>query len=232
MGYEIKPLGIKSWAEDDRPREKMLLKGKAALSDAELLAILLGQGTKNFTAVDLAKEVLRLAENDLYQLSRLTIVDLKKIKGIGTAKAVTIMAALELGRRRRDSAKVERPKITGSQSVYDHFKPYLSDLKHEEFWILCISRNLEIQKTIQVSSGGSTGTVVDPKIIFKHAIENLANGLILCHNHPSGSLKASHQDIHLTKKIVEAGKLMDVVVADHLIFTDTGYFSFADNGLI
>lgn len=232
MDYEIKPLGIKSWAEDDRPREKMLLKGKAALSDAELLAILLGQGTRNFTAVDLAKEVLRLAENDLFQLSRLTITDLKKVKGIGEAKALTIMAALELGRRRKDFAKIEKPVITGSQSVYNHLKPYLSDLKHEEFWILCLSRKLEITKTVQISSGGVTGTVVDPKMIFKHAIENLANGLLLCHNHPSGSLKPSHQDIHLTKKIVEAGKLMDIVVADHLIFTDVGYFSFADNGLI
>ena len=207
-------------------------KAYAALSDAELLAILIGNGTRELSAVDLSKEILRLANNDLHSLSKLSITDFQKIKGIGEAKAITIMAALELGRRRKENAKQERLFLNSSKSAYEHFKPYLTDLKHEEFWILCLSRRLEIQKTIQISTGGIAGTVVDPKIIFKHALDNLSNAILLCHNHPSGNLNPSSQDLHLTKRLVEAGKLLDISVADHIIFTDDSYYSFADNGQI
>ena len=222
---------ILSWAEDDRPREKMLLKGNGALSDAELIAILIGSGTVDLSAVDVAKLILQKANNNLNELARLSLKDLMKVKGIGEAKAISIAAALELGRRRKDAEAVRRPKITCSRDAYDQIKPYLWDVPHEEFWILLLSRSNEVIRPVQISQGGVSGTVADPKLIFKHAIEHLASALILVHNHPSGNLTPSQADKDLTKRLKEAGKLLDTPVLDHLIFTDTNYFSFADEGL-
>jgi DNA repair protein RadC len=227
-----KPLSIKSWSPDDRPREKLILKGKSALSDAELIAILLGSGTSSLSAVDLAKKVLQPAENNLHQLARLTVKDFVKIKGIGEAKALTIVAALELGRRRKELDGNEKNKITGSKDAYDLLKADLLDIAHEEFWIILLNRANRVIKKSQVSQGGVSGTVADPKIIFKLALEELASGIILAHNHPSGNLTASQADLDLTKRLKEAGKLLDIQVLDHLIVAGQKYFSFADEGLI
>ncbi len=227
-----KTLGIKSWSPDDRPREKLILKGKSALSDAELIAILLGSGTSSLSAVELAKKVLQPAGNNLHELARLTVKDLIKIKGIGEAKALTIVAALELGRRRRDLEGNEKPKITGSRDAYDVVKADLLDIGHEEFWIVLLNRANRVIKKSQISQGGVAGTVADPKIIFKLALEELASGIILAHNHPSGNLTASQADLDLTKKIRDAGKLLDIQVLDHLIVAGQKYFSFADEGLL
>jgi DNA repair protein RadC len=227
-----KSLKIKSWSPDDRPREKLILKGKSALSDAELIAILLGSGTSALSAVDLAKKVLAPAGNSLHELARHTVKDLIKIKGIGEAKALSIVAALELGRRRRDCEGEEKPKITGSRDAFDVVKAELLDITHEEFWIILLNRANRVIKKSQISQGGVAGTVADPKIIFKLAIEELASSIILAHNHPSGNLTASQADIDLTKKIKEAGKLLDIQVLDHLIIAGQKYFSFADDGLL
>lgn len=227
-----KPLRIKSWSPEDRPREKLILKGKSALSDAELIAILLGSGTTTMSAVDLAKKVLLPASNNLHELARLTVKDLIKIKGIGQAKALTIVAALELGRRRKELEGNEKGKITGSKDAYDLIKADLLDIAHEEFWILLLNRANRVIKKIQISQGGVAGTVADPKIIFKLALDDLASGLILAHNHPSGNLTASQADLDLTKKLKEAGKLLDIQVLDHLIVAGQKYFSFADEGLM
>lgn len=232
MAYNLNIGGIKTWAEDDRPREKFFLKGKLALSDAELLAILIGMGTKEHSAVDLGKIILKSVDNDLFELSKLGIAELKKIKGIGTAKAISILAALELGRRRKDFAKAERTTIYTSNDSYEHFKPYMLDLLHEEFWMICLSRRLEIIKTVQLSIGGVSGTVIDPKIVFSKALEAKCNSIIVSHNHPSGTLKPSEEDIRITKQLSEGGKLLEIRLADHLIFTNNDYFSFADNGLL
>jgi DNA repair protein RadC len=227
-----KPLNIKSWSPDDRPREKLILKGKSALSDAELIAILLGSGTNSLSAVDLAKKVLQPAENNLHQLARLTVKDFVKIKGIGEAKALTIVAALELGRRRKDLDGIEKNKITGSKDAYDVLKADLLDIAHEEFWIILLNRANRVIKKSQISQGGVSGTVADPKLIFKFALEELASGIILAHNHPSGNLTASQADLDLTKRLRDAGKLLDIQVLDHLIVAGQKYFSFADEGLI
>lgn len=224
--------GIKSWAEDDRPREKMMKKGRQALSDAELIAILLGSGTKNLSAVDVAKQVLGTYQNKLNELGRLGIDDFKKFPGIGEAKAITIMAALELGRRRPSEDRLERAKISSSKDIYHHLAPQLSDLDHEEFYVVLLSRSHKVKETICISRGGISGTVVDQRLIFKPALEKLASAIILCHNHPSGTLRPSEQDKRLTKKVVDSGQLLDIPVLDHLIFTDEGYFSFADEGLM
>ncbi len=222
---------ILSWAEEDRPREKLLQRGKASLTDAELIAILIGSGTRELSAVDLAKVILQKASNNLNELAKLSISDLIKIKGIGEAKAISIVSALELGRRRKSSEVIKKPTITCSNDAYQQISPYLLDLPHEEFWILLLSRSNEVIKPVQISQGGVSGTVADPKIIFKVAIENLASSIILVHNHPSGNLNPSQADKELTKKLKEAGKLLDIPVLDHLIFTNTSYFSFADEGL-
>ncbi|MEQ8924276.1 MAG: DNA repair protein RadC [Fulvivirga sp.] len=225
-------LGIKSWAEEDRPREKLLLKGKASLSEAELIAILLGSGTKTLSAVDLAKQILATHGNNLNELARLSVKELTKFKGIGEAKAISIVAALELGRRRKESEIIQKPKITSSKDVYNIMKADLLDLQHEEFWVLILNRsNLVIKKQL-ISSGGVSGTVADPKLIFKSALEELASGLIMIHNHPSSNLKPSQQDINLTKRMVEAGRLLEIPVLDHVIFTNESYFSFADEGMM
>ncbi|MFC6997304.1 RadC family protein [Rufibacter roseus] len=230
--YAAAPLSIKSWAEEDRPREKLLLKGRAALSDAELIGILIGSGTAKLSAVDVAKLILQAVDNDLNALARLTVKELQKHKGIGEAKAISIVAALELGRRRKEAAPTVKTRITCSTDIYEYIRPHLLDLPHEEFWIILLNRANTIMKKIQISSGGVAGTVADPKLIFKHALENLASAIILVHNHPSGQLKPSAADISLTKKLQEAGKVLDLPILDHLIFTDSSYYSFADEDLL
>ncbi|QHL87567.1 DNA repair protein RadC [Nibribacter ruber] len=230
--YAPAPLTIKSWAEEDRPREKLLLKGRAALSDAELIGILIGSGTPSLSAVDVAKLILQAVDNDLNALAKLTVNELKKHRGIGEAKAITIVSALELGRRRKEAAATQLTKITCSTDIYNYMRPHLLDLPHEEFWIILLNRANAIMKKVQISSGGVAGTVADPKIIFKHALENLASAMILVHNHPSGQLKPSAADISLTKKLQEAGKVLDLPILDHLIFTDSSYYSFADEDML
>ncbi|GAB3324959.1 DNA repair protein RadC [Larkinella ripae] len=223
---------ILSWAEEDRPREKLMLKGRAALSDAELIAILIGSGTRDLSAVDLSKIILQSVGNNLNELARLSVKDLSKFKGIGEAKAISIVAALELGRRRKEENRPERLRITGSRDAYEEIKPHLLDKPHEEFWILLLNRANEVIRPVQISSGGVSGTIADPKLIFKHALEQLASGLILVHNHPSGNLTASQADKDLTRRLKEAGRLLDIPVLDHLIFTDRSYLSFADEGIL
>ena len=225
-------LSIKNWAEEDRPREKMMLKGKASLSDAELIAIIIGSGTPSLSAVEVAKQILSAVNNDLNALARLSVKELMKFRGIGEAKAINIISALELGRRKRESEVTVKPKITGSEDVFKIMSSLLSDLPHEEFWVLLLSRNNSVLKKQQISSGGVSGTVADPKLIFKSALEELASGIILVHNHPSGNTKPSQADISLTKKMKTAGQALEIAVLDHVIFTDQGYFSFADDGIM
>ncbi|WKZ60299.1 MAG: DNA repair protein RadC [Cyclobacteriaceae bacterium] len=225
-------LNIKSWAAEDRPREKLLLKGTAALSDAELIAILLGTGTASMSAVDVAKSMLQQAGNNLDDLARFTVKDLMKIKGIGEAKAIAIVSALELGRRRKDSGVTDRPKIAVSKDAYDLLRGDLMDIPHEEFWVLLLNRANRVIKKHKISLGGVHGTVADPKIIFKTSLEELASGIIVAHNHPSGNLTPSQQDIDLTRKLKEAGKLLEIQLLDHLIVAGKQYYSFADEGLL
>ena len=225
-------LNIKSWAEEDRPREKLLLKSKSALSDAELIGILIGSGTASMSAVDVAKTILNHSGNDLNHLAKLSVKELMKFKGIGEAKAISIVSAMELGRRRKETQSPEKPKITCSEDVYEVIRPELMDVNHEEFWTLLLNRSNKVIKKQLISSGGVAGTVADPKIIFKSALEELACSIILIHNHPSGNLTPSQADIMLTKKMKEAGKLLEIPVLDHLIFTDNGYFSFADENML
>jgi DNA repair protein RadC len=223
---------ILSWAEEDRPREKLLLKGKSSLSDAELIGILLGSGTVSMSAVDVAKQILSSVNNNLHQLAKLTVKDLEKFKGIGEAKAITIVSALELGRRRKESEIPKRMKIGSSSDVYDLMKPHLMDLPHEEFWIVLLNRANIVIREVQISAGGVSGTVADPKMIFKAALENLASSIILVHNHPSGNLNPSQADRDLTRKLKEAGSVLEVPVLDHIIFTDNQYLSFADQNML
>ncbi|MEO9869961.1 RadC family protein [Ekhidna sp.] len=223
-------LTIKSWAEEDRPREKLLLKGKSALSEAELIAILIGSGNKDQTAVELAQHILNQCENNLSSLARLSVKDLQKFKGIGGAKAISIVAALEVGRRRKEVEPSKRVKIKASKDAYNLLKGDLMDLNHEEFWLILLKRNNEVIKKEMISRGGVSGTVVDAKIIFKRALEETASGIILAHNHPSGNLKASTEDINLTNRLKQAGNSLDITVLDHLILTNEGFFSFADEG--
>lgn len=225
-------LSIKCWAEEDRPREKLLLKGKAALSDAELIGILLGSGSSSLSAVDLAKLILSQNDHNLDRLARLSVHDLMKFKGIGEAKAITIVSALELGRRRKESTPEKRPKITCSKDVYNLIRPNLLDLSHEEFWVIIMNRSNQVIASQPISSGGVSGTVADPKMIFKKALDYLASSIILVHNHPSGNINPSEADKQLTIKMKEAGKFLDIPVLDHVIFTDNNYFSFADEGIL
>lgn len=229
---EKQRLGILSWAEEDRPREKLLLKGRTSLSDAELMGILIGSGTRSLSAVDVCKIILQDTGQDLNQLAKLSVRDLQKFKGIGEAKAITIVAALELGRRRKETISTKRITITCSQDAYDAIKPELWDLPHEEFWLLMLNRANQVIRKERCSAGGMAGTVTDPKIIFKAALEHRASSLILVHNHPSGNTKPSEADLKITKKLKEAGALLDIPVLDHLIFTDGGYYSFADEGIL
>ncbi|MEY4931082.1 MAG: repair protein RadC [Bacteroidota bacterium] len=226
------PLNIKSWSPEDRPREKLLLKGTTALSDAELVAILIGSGTPKLSAVELSKKILLHGKNNLNELARLSVKDLTKIKGIGEAKAITIIAALELGRRRKEQDPEEKPKITSSKDAFDLLKGDMMDLPKEEFWVLLMNRANRVIKKKRVSEGGVSGTVADPKIIYKLALEELASGIIVAHNHPSGNLQASQSDIDLTKKLKEAGKFLEIQLLDHIIIANQKYLSFADEGMI
>lgn len=229
---EYKNLKIKDWALEDRPREKLMAKGKTALSDAEILAILIGTGTKKETAVELSRKLLKKVGNNLNELGKFGLAELSSIKGIGEAKAISIMAALELGRRRKLSEIMQRSKISSSKDVYLVFQPLISDLPHEEFWILLLNRANKIIERRKISQGGVAGTIIDAKIILKYAIESLASSMILCHNHPSGNLNPSEADIKITEKLLNGGKFFDIQILDHIIIGDNAYFSFADENLI
>ena len=223
---------IRHWSEDDRPREKLLLKGKAALSDAELIAILIGSGSRNESAVDLSKRILKSVDNNLNALGKSTISQLLQFKGIGEAKAITIQAAMELGRRRRSEEAVELFKITSSQAVFDVMQPLIGELAHEEFWIIYLNNANKIISKFQLSKGGITGTLVDVRLVFKTALSLGAVGLILAHNHPSGTLKPSDSDKQITQKLKIAGEQLDIKVLDHVIVTETNYYSFSDEGIL
>ena len=230
--YTSTKLPITTWAEADRPREKMLLRGKQNLSDTELLAILLGSGSREETAVSLAQRILQSVDNNLDQLGKRSIPDLiKGFKGVGEAKAIAITAAMELGRRRQLTDIKDKPKIISSKDAYNVIAPILMDLPHEEFWVIVMNRANRVLSREQISSGGTTGTVVDAKVLFKRTLgHEKMTSIILCHNHPSGNLMPSTADIELTKKLKSAGKLLDIDVLDHLIIAERGYFSFADEG--
>jgi DNA repair protein RadC len=223
---------INQWAEEDKPREKLISKGRSALSDAELIGILLSSGNRDMSAVDLGKVILNFVNNDLNELAKLSVKDLEKFKGIGEAKAISIISALELGRRRKNTETPTKPKLQSSNQVYELMKPVLLDLEHEEFWVIFMNQSGALIKYERISTGGVSGTVVDVRMIMKSAIEVLASSIILVHNHPSGNLKASVQDERITKQMIEAGKFMQISIADHLIFSNTGYLSFRDEGLI
>ena len=226
----MESFSIKLWAEDDRPREKLALKGKSVLSDAELLAILIGSGSKNESAVALCKRILASVNNNLNALGKLSIQQLSEFKGIGEAKAISIIAALELGRRRKNEEVKELTKVTSSKSIFDMMQPLIGELPYEEFWVLFLNNNMKVLHKSQLSKGGITGTVVDLRIVFKLALEQNATSIVLVHNHPSGSLQPSTADFEITKKIEIAGKTLDISVIDHLIITETDYYSFKDEG--
>ncbi len=223
---------IKEWAVEDRPREKLLTHGIQSLSHSELIAILIGSGTRNLSAVELARRILSNANNDLDQLGRFTVSDFMKIKGIGKAKAIAIVSALELGRRRKLSETSDRLKIASSGDVYEVLYQHLVDLSHEEFWILLLNRSNKIIEKRKISQGGIAGTVTDIRMILKFAIEALASSIILCHNHPSGNLQPSEADIQITRKLKEASSLMDIGLLDHVIIAGKRYYSFADENLL
>lgn len=223
---------IKRWAEEDRPREKLLIKGKAALSEAELIAILIGSGNRDQSAVELSQHILNQCGNNLANLARLSIKDLEKYKGIGEAKAISIVAALEIGRRRKESEPSKKVKITSSLDAFNLLHGDFMDLNHEEFWLILMKRNNEVIKKEMLSRGGVSGTVVDSKIVFKRALEETASGIILAHNHPSGNLTPSQEDISLTKRLREAGISLDISILDHLIIADNGFYSFADENML
>jgi len=223
---------IKNWAIDDRPREKLLQKGKISLSDAELMAILIGSGSRNESAVDLCRRILAGSEHSLNEIGKLSIPQLMKFNGIGQAKAITIIAALELGRRRRTEEALERKKITSSSSVFEYIQPRIGDLPHEEFHIIYLNNSNKVINSMQLSKGGITGTLVDVRLALKMALELGATSIILCHNHPSGNLNPSSADKQLTQKLKAAGENLDIKILDHLIVTEKSYFSFADEGLL
>jgi len=222
---------INQWAEDDRPREKFLLKGKSTLSDSELLAILIGSGSRNESAVQLCQRILASTDHNLNRLGKMTIAQLMQFKGIGEAKAISIAAALELGRRRRAEDSIQLKKITSSKAVFEIMQPIIGELPHEEFWVVYLNNSNKIIYKTQLSKGGITGTVVDIRLIFKMAFEQNATALILAHNHPSGKLIASDADRIITKKIKEAGQILEIQVLDHIIITENDYLSFQDAGI-
>jgi DNA repair protein RadC len=225
-------LSIKSWAEEDRPREKLLLKGRHSLSDAELLAILIGSGNINETAVDISRRILAENEYSLSRLGKLNVQELKKFNGIGEAKALCIIAALELGKRRKEEKQEKPERVSSSEEAVKIFQPLIGDLIHEEFWVLFLNRANRIIAKQQISTGGMSGTVADPRMIFKAALDQKAISIILCHNHPSGNNQPSQADIQLTKNLAEAGKVLEISVLDHLIVTQNSFYSFADEGLL
>jgi DNA repair protein RadC len=219
-------------AEEDRPREKLLLKGKAALSDAELIAILIGTGTASCSAVNLARMLLASVGNNLGAVARMSVSDLCKFKGIGEAKAISIISALELGRRRKEQEPPKFLKITGSRQIYELMRPYLHDESVEQVYLLLLNRTNGLMKKERVSQGGISASVVDPKVVFRFALEQGAHSLILIHNHPSGNLQPSESDKRLTQRLQKIGKELEILLLDHLIYTDQGYFSFADEGIM
>ncbi len=221
---------IKFWAEDDQPREKLLLKGKNSLSDAELVAILIGSGNHEESAVELSRRILSSCGDSLVDLSSLSVNDLKKFKGIGEAKAISIIAALELGKRRRSADARERKTIASSKDAYDYMYAEVSDLNYEKFWVILLNRANKVIRSVEISEGGIAGTVADLRKIFRVALEASASAIILCHNHPSGQLQPSEADVKLTEKAKHSGQLIDIPVLDHLIFGGNSYYSFADEG--
>ncbi len=225
-------LTIKCWAEEDRPREKLQLKGKQNLSDAELIAIIIGSGNATQSAVELSRQILAVVQNDLFLLGKKSIEDLIEFKGIGEAKAISIIAALELGRRRALSETKPQDKIINDTAVFEMMAPLLSDLPHEEFWIICLNRNNRFIAKHKISSGGISGTIADMKMIFNVAIKELASSIVLCHNHPSGNNNPSESDKILTRKAVEGGKLLEIAVVDHIIIAQQQYFSFRQHDLL
>ncbi len=231
LPYEQK-ITIKAWAEEDRPREKLLSLGRRSLSDAELIAILIGSGSTTESAVDLSKRILHTYQNNLGNVAKLSVQELCKFKGIGEAKAISIIAGLELGRRRKETEVVNTDKVNCSKDGFNILAPYFSDLLHEEFWVIMLARNNRVTGKVLISKGGMSGTIADPKVIFKAALEHNAANIVLAHNHPSGNLKPSQEDINLTKKLKSGAQLLDIGVMDHLIFAGEGYFSFADEGYL
>ncbi|MEI6143770.1 MAG: DNA repair protein RadC [Mariniphaga sp.] len=229
---EYRKLNIKEWAVEDRPREKMVYRGLTSLSDAELIAILIGSGNQEETAVELSRRIMEKVKNNLHELGKLNIEDLKKFKGIGEAKAVSIIAAMELGRRRNHSDVLELDKITGSKDAARYFRPIMGDLPHEEFWALFLNRQNKIIDKQRLSQGGLTGTVIDVRLVLKMALEKHATSIIFAHNHPSGNLDPSDADKKITRQLKESGKIMDIPLIDHLIITQGGYYSFADQGTL
>ena len=225
-------ISIKDWSEDDQPREKLILKGRSVLSDAELIAILIGSGSREESAVGLSKRILAKAENNLSELGKLSIKDLMQFKGIGEAKAVSIAAALELGRRRSGGETLSRKRITSSKDVYQILQPIIGELSHEEFWVLFLNNSNKVLRKEQISKGGLTGTLVDVRTVMKMAIELSAVGMILGHNHPSGTLKPSQADKQITSKLKMAAQSLDITILDHIIVTEKQYFSFADEGIL
>ncbi|EHQ28421.1 RadC family protein [Mucilaginibacter paludis] len=232
MEYYEGKISIKAWAEEDRPREKLIGQGRRNLTDAELIAILIGSGSRDESAVELSKRILHHYKNDLNALGKASVAELCKFKGIGEAKAISIVAALELGRRRDDTEVKAIEKIGSSRDAYQLFYPLLADLNHEEFWIMLMNKGNKIIGTHLISKGGLATTIADPKIIFQISLEHHAASVILAHNHPSGNLKPSAEDLSLTKKIIAGGKLLDITIFDHIIITDQAYYSFADEGVL
>lgn len=222
---------ITNWSEDDKPREKLMLKGKSVLSDAELIAILIGSGSRNESAVDLSKRILASVDHNLNALGKVSLSQLIQFKGIGEAKAISIIAALELGRRRRAEEVIELKKVTSSKIIFEIMQPIIGELPHEEFWIIYLNNSNKVISKAQLSKGGITGTLVDVRIVFKTALEMGATGLILCHNHPSGTLIPSDADKQITKKLKLAGDSLEIKVLDHVIVTETSYYSFVDEGI-
>lgn len=229
---ETKKLSIKNWAENDRPREKLLSGGCSLLSDAELIAILIGSGNRDETAVELARRMLGSCGNSINLLGKQTVRELMQFRGIGEAKAVSITAALEIGRRRKDEDAPVQSVIQSSRDAFAIMQPIVGDLMHEEFWILLLNRSNRLIEAMRTSQGGISGTVTDIRMILKNAILRTASSIVLCHNHPSGNLKPSRADLDITKKMNEAAKMMDLKVLDHIILADRDYFSFADEGLL
>ena len=223
---------IKNWAVDDRPREKLLAKGPLALSDSELLAILINNGQKERSALQIAKDVLQAGKNNLNELGKISIKEFRKINGIGEAKAITIVAALELGRRRQASAHLEKTIIRRSSDLAQFLRVKIKDYSYEVFAVIFLNKANKVNHFEIISQGGITGTVADPRIILKKALEENATSIVLCHNHPSGNLKPSRADEDLTRKIKEAAKYFDIIIMDHIIVSEEGYYSFSDEGIL
>ena len=232
MQQKPSSFSIKNWSDDDKPREKLVHKGKSALSDAELIAILIGSGSRNESAVELSKRILASVNNNLNELGKLSIKQLMQFKGIGEAKAVSIAAALEIGRRRRGEEAQKITKINSSKNVFELLQPKMGELPHEEFWIVFLNNSNSVLQAGQLSKGGITGTLVDVRLVLKQALELGAVGLILAHNHPSGTLKPSEADKQITKKLKVASEALDIKVLDHIIITQKEYFSFADENIL